>query len=145
MPLAGFLPTADIFSILAVSGAFDFDYAELCVQSLASKMQGIVSRLKFWRSGLAKDPDLHLRELHTIDSREGFSQNLIEHERSGIGPAETRIAHKHQPHPGLVARERPHELAAGLARKVTIVELVTVTRIDDFRSSRNVTGGTARP
>jgi hypothetical protein len=85
-------------------GAFDFDYAEPCMQSLASKMQGIVSRLRFWRSGLAKDSDFHLRELHTIDSREGFSQNLIEHERSGIGPAETRIAHKHEPHPRLVTR-----------------------------------------
>jgi len=43
MPLACFLPTADIFAILAVSGLFDFDYAELSMQSLASKMQGIVS------------------------------------------------------------------------------------------------------
>jgi hypothetical protein len=61
MPLACFLPTADMFSILAVSGVFDFDYAELCMQSLASKMQGIVSRLEFWRSGPAKDSDFHLR------------------------------------------------------------------------------------
>src|ERR1700693_1190223 len=99
-----FLPTADIFSILAVSRAFDFDYAKLCMQSLASKMQGIVSRLRFWRSGLAKDSDFHLRELHAFDSREGFSQNLIEHKRSGIGPAETCIAHKHEPHPRMATR-----------------------------------------
>src|ERR1700722_16753277 len=102
------------------------------MQSLASKMQGIVSRLRFWRSGLAKDSDFHLRELHAFDSREGFSQNLIEHKRSGIGPAESCIAKKQEPYPRLVTRERLHELACGLARKVTIVELVTVTWIDDF-------------